>query len=125
MQKKESELERMIEVMKSYKEGKIIQIQPIMDYDNEPWVDCEEPNWDWSNYDYRVKPGVEIIKDIISLNNTATITFIKMSLTELERCGIDIDKDTFPSLTETRDENEDPLVIYYVPMSYIVKKFSI
>lgn len=44
--------EEMIEVMKSYNEGKEIECKYKTDKD---WNICATPSWDWFTYDYRVK----------------------------------------------------------------------
>jgi hypothetical protein len=118
-QKKIEDLERMMNVMKSYKEGKKVQIQPILDYDNEPWVDCKEPKWDWANYDYRIKPDAEKIKKILESRQPETLVYIKMKIEELGDSGILCDVDTFPVFGEDRD------YYYLVPLSYINKKFGL
>ena len=43
----------MIEVMQAYEEGTQIQIKPS--YTTE-WSDTNIPWWNWSDFDYRVKP---------------------------------------------------------------------
>ena len=40
-----------IKVMQAYIEGKQIQYK-----DDEVWIDIENPDWDWHNWEYRVKP---------------------------------------------------------------------
>lgn len=40
-------------VMQAYVEGKPIQ---YTDAEMEDWIDIESPDWNWDNYDYRVKP---------------------------------------------------------------------
>lgn len=40
-------------VMQAYVEGKPIQ---YADAEMEDWIDIESPDWNWDNYDYRVKP---------------------------------------------------------------------
>lgn len=49
--------EEMIEVMKAYTEGKRIEIKSKQD-ENDNWTDISYSNWDWLNYDYRVKQEV-------------------------------------------------------------------
>lgn len=46
--------EEMIEVMKAYTEGKRIEFKSKHD-ENDNWDDISYSNWDWRNYDYRVK----------------------------------------------------------------------
>lgn len=41
-------------VMQAYVEGKPIQ---YADAETEDWIDIESPDWNWDNYDYRVKPA--------------------------------------------------------------------
>lgn len=43
-----------IKVMQAYVEGKQIQ---YADAETEDWIDIESSEWDWDNYDYRIKPG--------------------------------------------------------------------
>ena len=40
-----------IKVMQAYVEGKQIQYK-----DDEVWIDIENPDWDWHNWEYRIKP---------------------------------------------------------------------
>lgn len=47
--------EEMIEIMKAFIEGKTIQCKRV---DYHYWYDCN-PCWDWTNYEYRVKPEQE------------------------------------------------------------------
>ena len=47
----------MINVMQAYQEGKQIQIYDKM---HKQWVD-DEPNWNWSLHDYRIKPELKFI----------------------------------------------------------------
>ena len=43
----------MIEVMQAYEESAQIQIRPI---DTTEWADTNNPWWNWSDFDYRIKP---------------------------------------------------------------------
>lgn len=47
-------LDYMILVMRSYKEGKKIECHNLV-IPNSKWEECIVPIWDWHNYDYRVK----------------------------------------------------------------------
>lgn len=47
--------EEMIEVMKAYKEGKIIEALSLLIIGSE-WKQDSSPKWTWGLYDYRVKP---------------------------------------------------------------------
>ena len=40
-----------IKVMQAYVEGKQIQCK-----DDEVWIDIDDPDWDWHNWEYRIKP---------------------------------------------------------------------
>ena len=40
-----------IKVMQAYVEGKQIQYK-----DDEVWIDIDDPDWDWHNCEYRIKP---------------------------------------------------------------------
>ena len=40
-----------IKVMQAYVEGKQIQYK-----DDEVWIDIDDPDWDWHNWEYRIKP---------------------------------------------------------------------
>ena len=40
-----------IKVMQAYVEGKQIQYK-----DDEVWIDIDDPDWDWHNWKYRIKP---------------------------------------------------------------------
>lgn len=42
-------------VMIAFSEGKAIQCQPVYE-DWRDWHDCNDPSWDWTTYDYRIKP---------------------------------------------------------------------
>ena len=44
----------MIEVMKGYEDGKIVQYK-THDLDGS-WLSLPHPSWDWAKYDYRIKP---------------------------------------------------------------------
>ena len=37
--------------MQAYVEGKQIQYK-----DDEVWIDIDDPDWDWHNWEYRIKP---------------------------------------------------------------------
>ena len=53
-----NDIDYMIAVMQAAKEGKTIQSRrrhPRPDIDA-CWRDAPEPSWNWSTYDYRVKP---------------------------------------------------------------------
>ena len=43
--------EDCIKVMQEYVEGKQIQYK-----DDEVWIDIDDPDWDWHNWEYRIKP---------------------------------------------------------------------
>ena len=43
--------EDYIKVMQAYVEGKQIQYD-----DDGMWIDIDDPDWDWHNCDYRIKP---------------------------------------------------------------------
>ena len=40
-----------IKVMQAYVEGQQIQYK-----DDEVWIDIDDPDWDWHNWEYRIKP---------------------------------------------------------------------
>ena len=48
---KGKDTEYCIKVMQAYVEGKQIQYK-----DDEVWIDIKYPDWDWHNWEYRVKP---------------------------------------------------------------------
>lgn len=48
--------EEMMAVMTAYKEGKIIESKYVHEHNTVTWAAAPMPCWDWSNYDYRVKP---------------------------------------------------------------------
>lgn len=50
-----SSTKEKIEVMKAYTEGKKIEIKSKQDK-NDEWGDIRYSNWDWANYEYRIKP---------------------------------------------------------------------
>ena len=56
---KETETERKIKVMLAYTEGKPIEvIDRNHKTENPEWTPCmTEPDWNWSDYDFRVKKG--------------------------------------------------------------------
>ena len=45
-------IEDMIEVMKAYNEGKIIQIKTVRGWEDELY-----PSFNWADYDFRIKPN--------------------------------------------------------------------
>lgn len=53
-------VDQMIEVLNAYKAGKKIQFRQ---YGSLLWEDCinNEPRWNWTYYDYRVKPEPKVI----------------------------------------------------------------
>ena len=48
---KRSDTADYIKVMQAYVEGKQIQYK-----DDEVWIDIDDPDWDWHNWEYRIKP---------------------------------------------------------------------
>lgn len=50
-------IEEMIAVMTAEKEGKTIQ---CVGKGCDDWQDTKNPCWDWSTFDYRVKPGKKL-----------------------------------------------------------------
>ena len=48
---KGKDTEYCIKVMQAYVEGKQIQYK-----DDEVWIDIKYPDWDWNNWEYRIKP---------------------------------------------------------------------
>ena len=48
----------MIEVMKAYLRGEIIEVHYLYDT-KDYWTACRTPIWDWNNFDYRVKQKKE------------------------------------------------------------------
>ena len=50
---KKSETSDYINVMQAYVEGKQIQYN-----DDGMWIDIDDPDWDWHNCDYRIKPEI-------------------------------------------------------------------
>lgn len=42
-----------IEVMQAYEDGKTIQ---SYDLEQDKWVNCHNPTWNWDTLDYRIKP---------------------------------------------------------------------
>ena len=48
---KRSDTADCIKVMQAYVEGKQIQYK-----DDEVWIDIDDPDWDWHNWEYRIKP---------------------------------------------------------------------
>ena len=52
-----NDIDRMVTVMQAFKEGKAIQYWARCNRGtDENWGDAPNPSWDWSAYDYRVKP---------------------------------------------------------------------
>lgn len=47
-----------IRVMQAYLDGKEIQYRT---HSNEIWYDAENPAWDWSNHEYRIKPENKLV----------------------------------------------------------------
>ena len=50
------DIDYMIAVMQAAKEGKEIQRRHLHGIDA-PWIDTPKPSWNWSTFDYRVKPA--------------------------------------------------------------------
>ena len=48
--------EERAKVMIAYSEGKPIQCQPVYEDWRNEWHDCKDPSWDWTTYDFRIKP---------------------------------------------------------------------
>ena len=51
---KRSDTADYIKVMQAYVEGKQIQYD-----DDGMWIDIDDPDWDWHNCDYRIKPEIK------------------------------------------------------------------
>ena len=51
-----TDIDYMIATMQAAKEGKAIQRRHLHDTDAR-WRDAPEPSWNWSTFDYRVKPA--------------------------------------------------------------------
>lgn len=47
----------MINVLEHYKSGGVVQARPGSGAFDD-WRDCRRPSWDWTTYDYRIKPLV-------------------------------------------------------------------
>ena len=45
-----------ISIMHSYEDGKTIEVQSPIGSKWQDWTKYGEPQWDWANHDYRVKP---------------------------------------------------------------------
>ena len=52
-------IKEMIEVMQAYERGE--QIESICKIKNALWYECNNPIWNWSDFDYRVKPNKKYI----------------------------------------------------------------
>lgn len=52
--------QEMIEVMQSYLRGEIIEVHYLYDA-KDYWIAHRTPIWDWSNFDYRVKPNKKYV----------------------------------------------------------------
>ena len=50
-----NDIDYMIATMQAFKEGKAIQRRHLHGIDA-PWIDAPKPSWNWSMFDYRVKP---------------------------------------------------------------------
>lgn len=49
-------IKEMVDVMRAFDAGSIIQIKDVDGADYPCWSDVEHPCWNWRDYDYRVKP---------------------------------------------------------------------
>lgn len=56
-----NDVERYIEVMKAFLEGKQIQYKNKYGCEESCWTDDDNPSWDWATVTYRVKPNINII----------------------------------------------------------------
>ena len=45
---------RQIMVMEAYEDG--AKIENTIQHQNLPWLNIDKPSWDWTRYEYRVKP---------------------------------------------------------------------
>jgi len=45
---------RQIMVMEAYEDG--AKIEHTVQHQNLPWLNINKPSWDWTRYEYRVKP---------------------------------------------------------------------
>lgn len=52
-------IQEKIEVMQAFADGKQIQFKPKT-YEHD-WIDSKNPDWDWLDKDYRIKPEPEVI----------------------------------------------------------------
>ena len=53
-----TDIDRMVAVMQAFKEGRAIQYRARGSKDTDKiWDDAPNPRWDWSVFDYRVKPA--------------------------------------------------------------------
>lgn len=50
-------IKEMLDVMRAFEAGSIIQVKDVDGVDYPRWTDVEHPNWNWRDYDYRVKPA--------------------------------------------------------------------
>lgn len=46
----------LIEVMQAYEDGKCIEYRLKNPKEDEPWVLISTPSWDWTTFNYRIKP---------------------------------------------------------------------
>lgn len=52
-------IKEMIGVMQAYERGE--QIESICNIKHATWYECNNPIWNWSEFDYRVKPKTKYI----------------------------------------------------------------
>lgn len=50
----EEAIDKQIEVLKAFKEGKVIECKSKYDRDD-PWEALKNPSWNWLDFDYRVQ----------------------------------------------------------------------
>jgi len=90
-----------IEVMQAAVRGETIEFRPLRGTILNTWVDAKEnPNWDWYNLDYRVKPivNMKIAAGHNTLNFTEDVVGVDMGWRLLDRDEIKPRSQCIPSI---------------------------
>jgi len=54
-------LEEKISVMHAHKNGSQVQLRDVDESFEYPWEDCANPNWNWVDLEYRIKPEPKVV----------------------------------------------------------------
>jgi len=87
-----STLEEKIAVMQAHAKGKSIQCLYHADRVKSLWMDVPQPSWNWSSFDYRVKPEPEEIG--ILFNSRGHVLSVYRLTTPGKQENVPLDSDT-------------------------------